>query len=305
MLLRHGSPNKISQLGKERISMEHQYLLRFEYLKEMPLKSREFTSHDNYEIYYFHQGQGTFFIGDKIHQLLPGTLVLLDGMTLHSPHSIEGTPYVRTTIDFDPSYIRSIISKHFNVNPLEPFEQLGNCIIRLNGEESLAFEEKLKDIYKLYLSQDVTAYDRFKLAFIDSLFFIYNVLVRSADKIDKPSIVNEPFVRKVINYIEENYMNDIQLDQLGRDLYANKYYLARLFREVTGMTIFTYLYRRRINQAKIYFLIHSDQSIMDICFLVGFKNRSHFGKVFKKLEGKTPERFREELIKQHSKHTIL
>ena len=275
--------------------MEHHYMLRFEYLKEMPLKSREFTSHDNYEMYYFHRGKGYFLIGDKVYPLVPGTLVILDGMTLHSPHCIEGTPYVRTTIDFDPAYIRSITSNRFTINPLEPFERLGNCTLQLNEHERAQFEQILENVYQLYLSTDVTAYDRFKLTFIDSLFFIYNVFAKSFDRLDQGDRVDDPLVHRVIAYIEKNYMNDIQLDQLSRDLYANKYYLARLFREVTGMTIFTYLYRRRINQAKIHFLIHPDKSIMDICFMVGFKNRSHFGRVFKKLEGMTPERFRESL----------
>ncbi len=280
--------------------MEQHYLLRFEYLKEMPLKSREFTSHDNYEIYYFHRGKGHFLIGDKVYSLVPGTLVLLDGMTLHSPHCIEGTPYVRTTIDFDPALIRSITSKRFKINPLEPFERFGNCTIELNERERDEFEDILRRVYELYLSDDVTAYDRFKLTFIDSLFFIYNAMEKSGKLFEKRNTSDDPLVHRVIGYIEQNYMNDIQLDQLSRDLYANKYYLARLFRESTGMTIFTYLYRRRINQAKIYFLIHPEKSIMDICFMIGFKNRSHFGRVFKKLEGRTPEQFRESLKRTES-----
>lgn len=275
--------------------MDHPYLLRFEYLKENPLMSREFTSHDNYEIYYFHRGKGYFLIGDKVYPLVPGTLVILDGMTLHSPHCIEGTPYVRTTIDFDPAYIRSVTKNRFSINPLEPFERLGHYTLQLNKHEQIEFEQILENVYQLFLSEDVTAYDRFKLTFIDSLFFIYDVFVKSVGKLDGSNKVEDPLVQRIIGYIEKNYMNDIQLDQLSRDLYANKYYLARLFREVTGMTIFSYLYRRRINQAKINFLIHPEKSIMDICFMVGFKNRSHFGRVFKKLEGVTPERFRESL----------
>lgn len=277
--------------------MRNHYLLELEYLKKIPMKSGDFKSHDNYEIFYFHEGKGNYLIGDQIHPLYPGTLILMDGMTLHSPNCFEGIPYVRSTINFDPVHIKAITSRHFTINPLEPFERFGQLIIQLDQDERREFEAILSQIHQFYTSTDVIAYNRYKLTFVDLLFYIYNLLTKSNERMDVFCIAQEPLVQRILQYIEENYMNDVQLDQLSKDLNANKYYLARIFREVTGMTIFTFLYRRRINQAKIYFLVERDKSITDVCYLVGFKNRSHFGKVFKKLEGITPEQFKESIKK--------
>lgn len=59
-----------------------------------------FHSHDQYEIYYFHEGKCNYLIGDRIYVLEPGDLILMDGMTLHCPKIEKGAKYVRSFIHF-------------------------------------------------------------------------------------------------------------------------------------------------------------------------------------------------------------
>lgn len=42
-----------------------------------PGKSDGFHSHPHYEIYYFHDGECTYIIGDRVYNLEPGDLVLM------------------------------------------------------------------------------------------------------------------------------------------------------------------------------------------------------------------------------------
>lgn len=77
----------------------------------------------------------------------------------------------------------------------------------------------------------------------------------------------------------------------------SKYHLAKVFKEMTGVTIFKYLYQRRINQAKIEFLL-STASVTEICYQVGFNYPSHFTKVFKQLTGLTPEQYKRQAISE-------
>jgi YesN/AraC family two-component response regulator len=99
-------------------------------------------------------------------------------------------------------------------------------------------------------------------------------------------------VQSIITFIEANYQRDIHLDEMERGLYLSKYYLVKIFKEVTGLTIFTYLYQRRINQAKVLILLEQELSLTDICYLVGFKHPAHFSRIFKQLIGHTPEKYR-------------
>ncbi|MFH5182540.1 AraC family transcriptional regulator [Paenibacillus sp. TAB 01] len=278
--------------------MERLYLLSYEYLKSIPVVGGHFQSHDNYEIFYFHEGKGSYLIGDKIHFLAPGTLIVMHGMTLHMPKSFEGHPYIRTLLNFDPGYFRAVSEHVFAVNPLEPFERLGNYKVQLNEDERAEFEDMLYRMNRLYSADDPFSRERFRVACLEALFFICQVLMKPVrEEVAFPS-EKEQHVQNALTYIEKHYMTDICLDQLEEFLHINKYYLVRIFREVTGMTMFHYIYKRRINQAKILFLVEPGKSVTDICYLTGFKNLSHFIKVFKQWEGKTPDQYRRLLKSQ-------
>ncbi|MCZ8514996.1 hypothetical protein O9H85_21755 [Paenibacillus filicis] len=43
----------------------------------------------------------------------------------------------------------------------------------------------------------------------------------------------------------------------------SKYYLTGIFKEVTGITIFKYLFQRRINEAKVRFLMDKSRRSAD------------------------------------------
>ncbi|ULL16311.1 AraC family transcriptional regulator [Paenibacillus sp. H1-7] len=278
--------------------MERMYLLQYEYLKDVPVPEGHFQSHDNYEIFYFHEGKGNYLIGDKIHVLMPGTLIVMHGLTLHMPKSFDGHPYVRTLLNFDPGYFRAASEHVFSINPLEPFERLGNYKVQLNDADRAEFEDLLHKMNRLYRATDAVSHERFRVVCLEMLFFICQVLMKSGDEEVKFPSEKEQHVQNALTYIEKNYMTDICLDQLEEFLHINKYYLVRIFRETTGMTMFHYIYKRRINQAKILFLLEPEKSVTDVCYSIGFKNHSHFSKVFKQWEGKTPDQYRRLLKSQ-------
>ena len=53
----------------------------------------------------------------------------------------------------------------------------------------------------------------------------------------------------------------------------------------------TYINRVRIDNAKL-FLLNDDISLTDVAYLSGFDDQSYFSKIFKKVTGVTPGRFR-------------
>jgi AraC-like DNA-binding protein len=275
--------------------MKPSSLLKFEYLKSNLPTTGPFQSHDNYEIFYFHEGKGNYLIGHQIYSLAPGTLILMHGMTLHCPCSFDGFPYVRTLVNFDQLCIRNALWNLMSINALEPFERFGNYVVQLNEEEQQEFEVILERIHRFHSEQSEVAYERFRLAFIDALLFIHSILQKPLRKQAALPPGKERHIQNALNYIEHHYTDQLSLEQLDDALHINKYHLARLFREVTGMTIFQYVIQRRLNQAKLLFLLEPHRSATDICYLAGFKNVSHFSKSFKQHEGRTPEQYRREM----------
>ena len=92
-------------------------------------------------------------------------------------------------------------------------------------------------------------------------------------------------------YIKENYMNRVSLDDLVKHVFMSKRNLTQTFKKVNGITISEYIYQIRIEKAKE-LLILSDKPIKEIAYLVGYEHRSSFSRTYSRLEGITPREFR-------------
>jgi AraC-like DNA-binding protein len=69
-------------------------------------------------------------------------------------------------------------------------------------------------------------------------------------------------------------------------------HFIRSFRATFGETPHRYLQRRRIERA-MYLLRTTDQSVTDICMVVGFSSLSTFSRTFTAIVGATPSQFRQ------------
>ncbi|MFD1135215.1 AraC family transcriptional regulator [Paenibacillus urinalis] len=269
--------------------------LAFNYRNNHPVKHGQddgFHSHPFYELYYFHEGKCTYVIGDKIYTLVPGDLILMHGMTLHRPHPDPSVPYVRTTLHFYPTMLEEYLVAERAHALLAPFEKLKNHVFHLTAEQQQETETSLAQLNQLYeMKGREQMSDRFVLKLCDFLImaqqFTDNKLLEQRTRTDK-----EEHIQGIITYLETNYMNEIGLEEIARELHLSKPYMAALFKEMTGTTIFKYLYMRRINQAKLLFRFHPDMSVTEASKKSGFKRVSHFSRMFKQTVGCTPEVFR-------------
>ncbi|MEM0910155.1 MAG: AraC family transcriptional regulator [Pseudomonadota bacterium] len=67
--------------------------------------------------------------------------------------------------------------------------------------------------------------------------------------------------------------------------------LKKGFKQVYGITAFTYLQQQRLKKARA-LLLKQQFSVVEVAAMVGFKSRSHFSKVFKQYYGISPKQFK-------------
>lgn len=257
-------------------------------MMEMP-----FHSHVYYEFYYFHHGKGHYLIGDKIYALHPGDLILMNGMTLHRANIDWHHDHARTTLHFYGSHIQELLAPLQATRVLNPFRQLGNLRLQLSGEDKQEVEQLLHKMDMFYTNQsDEMSRTRFLLTFLEFLHVVYELCKRPMEETVEFQSSKERHVQAIMAYIENHYQDEMDLAILEKELHLTKSYISKIFKEVTGLTFFKYVFQRRINQAKVLFLLEKERSVTDVCFMVGFKHPAHFSRLFKEMVGCTPQQYR-------------
>lgn len=95
----------------------------------------------------------------------------------------------------------------------------------------------------------------------------------------------------VIEYLKQNYRNDITLGDVSGHFYVTPQYLSRRFRKKTGLTFVEYLEEIRLEKAEEY-LTSSDTKITDISELVGYLDPNYFSRIFKRKYRLSPSDYR-------------
>jgi len=98
-------------------------------------------------------------------------------------------------------------------------------------------------------------------------------------------------LQEIKEYIDRHYADTIHLDDLAEKFFINKYHLTRAFKEQFGSTINHYQIQLRITHAK-QLLRFSDHPIEQIASECGIEDPNYFSRLFKKVEGLTPNEYR-------------
>lgn len=105
------------------------------------------------------------------------------------------------------------------------------------------------------------------------------------------------YVKQCLNYLHENYDQDIRVQDVAGIVNLHPGYLQRIFKSHTGETLMQYLTRLRMDKAAM-LLLHTDIPVADIADYVGIGSRQYFHALFKKHTGYTPVHYRNSLIAQ-------
>lgn len=111
----------------------------------------------------------------------------------------------------------------------------------------------------------------------------YNCSFQSSEK--------QNIVREIIDYMNENYMCDISLDKISKNMYLSPVYISKIFKEEIGDSPINHLIKIRLSKAED---LLKDKSIpiKVVAQRVGYNDAYHFSKLFKKYYGISPSAFR-------------
>ncbi len=121
------------------------------------------------------------------------------------------------------------------------------------------------------------------------------LIVRKIKEENQGKLNHKPWkdyiVLQVQFYVKRNLSNAIRLSDISQEVNVSPNYLNSIFKAETGKTIMQYLEDLKIEEAKR-LLKSTDSSINEISQQLGYYDQYHFSKIFKKVTGSSPTKYR-------------
>ncbi len=207
-----------------------------------------------------------------------GFLIVPDQIITYSADSQHPWEYV--WIEFDGMHVKEAL---FTAGL-----SIDNPIYRSADKE---FSSKLKDTM-LYIAShpDESIYN-----LMSHLYMFFDCLIRSSvSRIDtSTNNMGRYYLEAAYSYINQNFYNDITVEDIANAVGIHRNYLGRLFRRQLGTSPQNFLISYRMKKA-IQLLKTTKLPIKDISNAVGYPNQLNFSRAFKKVYGVSPRQWRDE-----------
>ncbi len=247
-----------------------------------------YISYD-YRIFYIIEGSATFVCDDKRFPVSSGTLLYFRPET---PYYFDGKVKV-IVLNFDmtrensdkktplpPSKSIETFDKYLVVENDPPRELEGTVIL----EKAFEIEEKIQECL-LHYGYPNSYSDAFTSAILK------DILCYIARRANAESPETPETVQKIMLYIGQNYDREISNTEISNELGYHSFYLNRIFKRATGITIHQAVITEKMKVAKR-LLRETEISIKEVSEESGFSDRSRFCTAFKKHTGYTPLEYR-------------
>ncbi len=236
---------------------------------------------DHYLIHYILEGEGYYLVNGKRYNIKKNQGFLICPNTLTYYEASSENPWSYVWIGFNGLKAKKYLnSANLNEDNLifeysKDNNTLRSYINEILKLKNMSFQNKLKTEGLLYL-------------------FLSELVENATYK--KPMIENQTdiYIRKAIEYIEHNYINDIKVIDIANFIGINRSYFFTIFKKKLDVSPQEFLLKYRMEKA--YTLLEDDKlSISDIARSVGYKDPLGFSKIFKKVNGVSPKLYRKDL----------
>lgn len=127
---------------------------------------------------------------------------------------------------------------------------------------------------------------------IGHLYLFIDYLSRSSSsQIAANGRIRDFYIKEALNYIEQNFQNDISVENIASFCGLNRTYFGRIFKETVGKSPQQFLLSYRMSKAAELLKL-TGLSISDIGNAVGYPNQLHFSRAFKNVYGLSPREWR-------------
>jgi AraC-like DNA-binding protein len=250
--------------------------------------------HNHYEISFITEGTGKRIVGDSMEEFHPGDLVFI-GRNLPHVWIADREPHVFSNRTLEMVYLQfpsGILFPQFLALP--ELTQVKKALeqsergIQVTGQT-------LNEVSEIMLQLPyLKSFDRML-----NFFRLMDIIGKSTSNLP---LASEDYIRKrftpanrrigiLHEYLMGHYQEEVDLKKMADLVSMAEGSLCRFFKQSTGMTLFDYLNRIKVEFA-CRLLMDAELTVMEVCLDSGFNNLSHFNKQFRKITGMPPSEYR-------------
>jgi AraC-like DNA-binding protein len=239
-------------------------------------------------MFYLIEGSCDLLIKNTVYHLKPGNITFIPSNTLHRTTYTDSEFHERLYIEFTSNYINELVTQ-FGTGWL--YNNLFSKIFYLPEEYRGDINRLLSRIIIEQQSSDNFSQCMTKMYFQELIIKLLRYIKDSSVLVLNGSASTNESLATAINYINENFRNDITLDDMAELLHLNPSYFSKKFKSLNGLGFKEYLNNVRINHSEK-LLLETNMSITEIAFECGYDNSNYFGDAFKKINNVSPSKFR-------------
>ncbi len=181
-------------------------------------------------------------------------------------------------------------------------EFFGDKYIKQLLFKRVRIQNKIKDKKLLQILDSITEYGKIRgelsAMMIEGriLEFLALLLEGYIDADESYQGTDQKFVQ-VLNFIDEHFVEDLQVPDLAEKFGYDKSYFCRKFKAQTGVTCMQYIKALRLEQAGV-LLRKGGRGITEVAELCGYNDSNYFSRCFKEMYGLSPVEWRQEQKKR-------
>lgn len=293
--------NKFQKEMKEHGNDQFPFLISYERLSSYESGSFLWHWHPEIELTLIIEGEMLYKVNDHLFHLHEGEALFGNMSSFHTGMKSENRDCEYISITFDPKliygYENSIVYRKY-VEPIVQNFSLSAIHINQSVEWHHKAIEILKDIIRIGQEKEST-YEMDILLSLQQfwkLLYLHNNTALSMSSCDKR---NYDRIRSILAYIEDNYTAKLTLEDIASYIHLCKSECCRLFKRYMKVSLFEFILQYRIEKSLNY-LASSEYSIIEIANLVGFNDSNYYSKVFSKIKGCSPMKYRKKGLEHSS-----
>lgn len=258
--------------------------------------------HNEFEFLIIESGSLDFTIGTEERVIVEtGEAIFINSGELHAGYLNTDVKCNFKAVVFSPELLyNGNIYDPVKERYIDPLINREFKLPRIYRPDCNEWEKAILDQLKQIISAGEEKNFGYELFIKGKLFNVFSIIfsnLNTEDLVVKTikNDINSERLKKVMEYIYNNYNTRISINELAEILNMSEGYFIKFFKAMVRKTPVEYINYFRVNKAVQ--LLTKSKKIIEISGDVGFENVSYFVTIFKHYMGCTPAEYRKNLLK--------